>query len=226
MLSSSFLFSAKGRITRLQYWRSFPLFFGLFIALFIGLLAMGIGGASYTQYMSRANPDEQSTVFEDSPAAVADETGSTHGTAPDADATSSDPAVATMPDDADTATGESAPMDEGAAVEGEVAAFDADAEAESSETPAIPDETEAVVVESSGVVGGLVGFLIGMSLIVALVYSAAVIQIKRWHDQNLSGSMVLINFTGVGSLVTFIMCGFPRGTAGPNPYGADPLATA
>jgi uncharacterized membrane protein YhaH (DUF805 family) len=58
--------------------------------------------------------------------------------------------------------------------------------------------------------------------LMAWIYSAVVVQIKRWYDQNLTGWLWLINFTGIGSLVTFVMCGFLRGTVGPNKFGPGP----
>jgi uncharacterized membrane protein YhaH (DUF805 family) len=48
-------------------------------------------------------------------------------------------------------------------------------------------------------------------------------QIKRWHDMDSSGWWVLINFVPLGSLYTFIVLGFVRGTDGPNQFGPDPL---
>lgn len=71
--------------------------------------------------------------------------------------------------------------------------------------------------------GALLIPVLFVALFIALIYSTIVVQIKRWHDQNLSGWMFLINLTGIGSLVTFVMCGFFKGTSGPNRYGPDPL---
>jgi sugar porter (SP) family MFS transporter len=47
-------------------------------------------------------------------------------------------------------------------------------------------------------------------------------QVKRWHDLDLSGGMVLLNLTVVFLPVALIWQGFFRGTAGPNRFGADP----
>ncbi len=47
--------------------------------------------------------------------------------------------------------------------------------------------------------------------------------IKRWHDRDKSGWMMLINLIPfVGWIWTLIECGFLDGTQGPNKYGASP----
>lgn len=48
-------------------------------------------------------------------------------------------------------------------------------------------------------------------------------QIKRWHDIDRSGWLVLINFVPFGSLYSLAELGFQRGKHGPNEYGPDPL---
>ena len=49
-------------------------------------------------------------------------------------------------------------------------------------------------------------------------------QVKRWHDRNKSGWMVLIRFIPIlGGLWTLIELGFLPGTIGTNKYGDDPL---
>ncbi|HZZ37412.1 MAG TPA: DUF805 domain-containing protein [Caulobacteraceae bacterium] len=65
--------------------------------------------------------------------------------------------------------------------------------------------------------------LIGCLLLLALVWPALAIQVKRWHDRDKSGWMVLINLIPlVGVLWTLIECGFLDGTPGPNKYGPSP----
>lgn len=60
-------------------------------------------------------------------------------------------------------------------------------------------------------------------LVILYVWSAIAIQVKRWHDRNKSGAMVLINLIPyVGSIWTFVECGCMRGTDGHNAYGPDP----
>ena len=62
---------------------------------------------------------------------------------------------------------------------------------------------------------------------ILLTWVSLAVGIKRFHDRNKSGWWVLIMFVPViGGLWYLIECGFLRGTAGPNNYGADPLAAA
>jgi uncharacterized membrane protein YhaH (DUF805 family) len=45
-------------------------------------------------------------------------------------------------------------------------------------------------------------------------------QVKRWHDLDKSGWMVLVNFIPlIGMLYSLLTLGFQPGTAGPNKYG-------
>jgi len=67
----------------------------------------------------------------------------------------------------------------------------------------------------SGLTGGL--------LCLVLVWPSLAIQVKRWHDRNKTGWMVLINFIPIiGFFWTLIECGFLDGTPGPNKYGPSP----
>jgi len=71
--------------------------------------------------------------------------------------------------------------------------------------------------------------LVGGLLLLALVWPSLAVQIKRWHDRDRTGWMVLINFIPlVGFVWTFIECGCMDGTPGPNRYGPSPkgLGTA
>jgi len=62
-----------------------------------------------------------------------------------------------------------------------------------------------------------------LPLVVLYIWSALALQIKRWHDRNKSGAMVLINLIPyVGGIWTFVECGCLRGSIGPNSYGNDP----
>jgi uncharacterized membrane protein YhaH (DUF805 family) len=73
----------------------------------------------------------------------------------------------------------------------------------------------ADVLSGTGLIGSLV-FLV-------LIWPSLAVQVKRWHDRDKSGWMVLINFIPiVGFLWTFIECGFLDGTPGPNKYGPSP----
>ena len=59
-------------------------------------------------------------------------------------------------------------------------------------------------------------------LYIAGIWSGLAIQVKRWHDMDKSGWMVLLNFIPLANLVVLIMCGAFRGTVGPNRFGGDP----
>ncbi len=73
--------------------------------------------------------------------------------------------------------------------------------------------------------------LIGGLFFLALLWPSLAIQVKRWHDRDKSGWMVLINLIPiVGFFWTFIECGgggggggdFLDGTQGPNKFGPSP----
>ncbi len=68
-------------------------------------------------------------------------------------------------------------------------------------------------------IGGIA--FLGIFYLAILVPMLAV-QVRRFHDQDKSGWMVLLNFIPyVGGLVVFVfMC--MEGTRGPNQYGPDP----
>ncbi len=72
---------------------------------------------------------------------------------------------------------------------------------------------------SPGIIGGIA--FLGIFYLAILVPMLAV-QVRRFHDQDKSGWMVLLNFIPyVGGLVVFVfMC--MEGTRGPNQYGPDP----
>ena len=65
----------------------------------------------------------------------------------------------------------------------------------------------------------IIGLLIMPMLIISLI-----VQIKRWHDLNQTGWLVLINIIPlIGGLISLIFLGFIKGTSGENKYGIDPL---
>lgn len=88
------------------------------------------------------------------------------------------------------------------------------------------------VIVAAMFVGGALGALVKtpevmlillLPLLVLYIWSALALQIKRWHDRNKSGAMVLINLIPyVGGIWTFVECGCLRGTVGANSYGHDP----
>ncbi len=63
--------------------------------------------------------------------------------------------------------------------------------------------------------------LMGLIVLACLIPSIAV-QVRRFHDQDKSGWLVLLNFIpSIGGLIVLIfMC--LEGTRGPNQYGPDP----
>lgn len=60
-------------------------------------------------------------------------------------------------------------------------------------------------------------------MFILCVWSSIALQVKRWHDRDKPGVMVLINLIPyVGGIWTFVECGCMRGTEGVNSYGPDP----
>jgi len=56
----------------------------------------------------------------------------------------------------------------------------------------------------------------------ALIVSLAA-QVKRWHDRDKSGWLVLVNFIPIaGAIWTIVELGFLRGTNGANKFGPQP----
>jgi uncharacterized membrane protein YhaH (DUF805 family) len=65
--------------------------------------------------------------------------------------------------------------------------------------------------------------LVGDLLLIALVWPALAIQVKRWHDRDKSGWWVLIAFVPIiGFFWVLIECGILDGTPGPNRFGPSP----
>ena len=63
-----------------------------------------------------------------------------------------------------------------------------------------------------------------LMLFILTIYSGYPIAVKRWHDRDKSGWWVLIEWIPIiGSIWTFIECGFLKGTDGPNRFGLSPL---
>jgi uncharacterized membrane protein YhaH (DUF805 family) len=65
-----------------------------------------------------------------------------------------------------------------------------------------------------------------LALLTLVVWLSLAMQVKRWHDLDRSGLMVLWNFTFIALPIVLIILGFVRGTGGPNRYGSDPLKQA
>ncbi|MEQ1830526.1 MAG: DUF805 domain-containing protein, partial [Pirellula sp.] len=76
-----------------------------------------------------------------------------------------------------------------------------------------------LVLEKNEAAGGLL-----MTLwFIPLVWIMLAIQVKRWHDLNKSGWMVLIGLIPCLGVISLVFVGFVKGTTGPNDYGDDPL---
>ncbi len=79
-------------------------------------------------------------------------------------------------------------------------------------------------ISSSGDEGAAVAIVIYLLFLIPCVWIGLAMQVKRWHDRNKSGWMVLINFIPIiGWFWALIELGFLQGTIGPNQYGEDPL---
>jgi uncharacterized membrane protein YhaH (DUF805 family) len=68
--------------------------------------------------------------------------------------------------------------------------------------------------------------LIGIVAHVLVLWTLLAISGKRWHDRDKSAWWSLVSLVPVaGPFFNFIECGFLRGTAGPNRFGADPVVS-
>lgn len=76
-------------------------------------------------------------------------------------------------------------------------------------------------VGGTGFLGGL-AFVLAVLALLALTVPLVAVQVRRFHDQDKSGWLALINLVPyAGSLVVYVMM-LIEGTQGPNQYGADP----
>lgn len=67
---------------------------------------------------------------------------------------------------------------------------------------------------------GLIAFLIALPVV---IWIELAITIKRWHDRDKPGVMVLVALIPlIGGFWTLIECGFLDGTPGQNRYGPSP----
>jgi uncharacterized membrane protein YhaH (DUF805 family) len=63
------------------------------------------------------------------------------------------------------------------------------------------------------------------ALALPLVLILWIVQVRRCHDQDMSGWWVLFNFVPcVGAVGMLVVCGFLPGTPGPNRFGPDSTA--
>jgi uncharacterized membrane protein YhaH (DUF805 family) len=60
-------------------------------------------------------------------------------------------------------------------------------------------------------------------VVLAVLWPAIAVQVKRWHDQDFSGWWVFVNLIPViGWVIALVLNGFAAGTRGENQYGPDP----
>jgi uncharacterized membrane protein YhaH (DUF805 family) len=79
-------------------------------------------------------------------------------------------------------------------------------------------------ISGTGQEGAGAAGVVSFFYLVPCVWITLAMQIKRWHDREKSGWMILINFIPIiGWLWAFIELGLLQGTIGPNQYGNDPL---
>jgi uncharacterized membrane protein YhaH (DUF805 family) len=79
------------------------------------------------------------------------------------------------------------------------------------------------VIDFTGILALLVS-LVGLVIGLALIWPALAGYAKRLHDRNMSAWWILLALVPVvGGLALLVICGFLRGTAGPNRFGPDPL---
>lgn len=76
--------------------------------------------------------------------------------------------------------------------------------------------------EGPGAFGGLLLGLIGLAYLAAFFIPTLAVQVRRFHDQDKSGWLILLGFIPyIGSLIVLVfMC--LEGTRGPNRFGPDP----
>lgn len=74
---------------------------------------------------------------------------------------------------------------------------------------------------------GIIAMILSLAAVVvgiALIWPGLAGYAKRLHDRNMSAWWILlVLIPGVGGLALLVICGFLKGTTGPNRYGPDPL---
>ena len=76
---------------------------------------------------------------------------------------------------------------------------------------------------ASGAAGGsVIGLLSGLAALVASVWFSLAQGVKRLHDLNKSGWLILLCCVPIVGWIFALYMLFADGTVGPNPYGEDP----
>jgi len=70
---------------------------------------------------------------------------------------------------------------------------------------------------------GIVAIVLGLGSAVIGIWISLATHVKRWHDLNLTGWMLLLNLIPYVGLLTLIWEGCFRGTDGPNRFGPNPI---
>lgn len=89
-----------------------------------------------------------------------------------------------------------------------------------------------LVVIFIGLVGEQIDILLGMRgnvsglVTLLLIWPTLMLQIKRWHDRNLSGWHILLWLVPIlGWIIALVEVGFLAGTPGPNRFGPPQTPT-
>lgn len=77
-----------------------------------------------------------------------------------------------------------------------------------------------VASQSAGSLG--IGLIFGFVVIIASMWFSLAQGVKRLHDVDKSGWLILLCFVPIANLVLGLYMLFADGTVGPNSYGADP----
>ncbi len=73
-----------------------------------------------------------------------------------------------------------------------------------------------------GAILGGTGLIVVGLLYLAIIIPSIAVQVRRFHDQDKSGWLVLLNFIPyIGAIIVFVFM-LLEGTNGPNRYGPDP----
>ena len=77
---------------------------------------------------------------------------------------------------------------------------------------------------AGGTIFSAIIFVLISVLSIVTIYSAIVLNIKRFHDLNKSGWCFLLGLIPIVNILVMLILFFGKGTQGANQYGEDPLA--